>query len=198
MAERGGRGAALNVAQPFPICSGIRALSFLANGPSATTTKRRVRRPLHHAAHGPPPPLPRGRIKQSCSRDASAPEFCQTAKCRMGRAQRNPSTFIKRRWVSLRSTHPPRRNKGGGKPTDAFQMSRTQAACGSRHGAIGLRRPSACGRARLSAFHHGSRQRDFRPQGSASGHASWDVAERSILYARPNLSQPSEHLAPRS
>src|ERR1700733_9919963 len=32
--------------------------------------------------------------------------------------------------------------------------------------------PSACGRARLPAFHRGSRQRDFRPEGSASGQAS--------------------------
>ena len=36
--------------------------------------------------------------------------------------------------------------------------------------------PSACGRARLPAFHHGSRQRDFRPKGSAPGQASWDSA----------------------
>ena len=32
--------------------------------------------------------------------------------------------------------------------------------------------PPACGRARLPAFHDGSRQRDFRPEGSASGQAS--------------------------
>ena len=43
----------------------------------ATTTKRRVRRPFHHAARGPPPPLSWGRIKQDRSRDAIAPEFCQ-------------------------------------------------------------------------------------------------------------------------
>jgi hypothetical protein len=36
--------------------------------------------------------------------------------------------------------------------------------------------PSACGRARLPAFHHGSCQRDVGPKGSASGQASWDVA----------------------
>jgi hypothetical protein len=27
------------------------------DAPRASTTKRRVRRPLHHASHGPPPPL---------------------------------------------------------------------------------------------------------------------------------------------
>ena len=33
------------------------------------------------------------------------------------------------------------------------------------------------GRACLSAFHHGSCRRGFRPLGAASGQASWDVAE---------------------
>jgi hypothetical protein len=37
------------------------------------------------------------------------------------------------------------------------------------------------GRARLSAFHHGSCRWDFRPLGAAPGQASWDVAGRSIL-----------------
>jgi hypothetical protein len=31
------------------------------NDTLATTAERRVRRPLHHASHGPPPPLARGR-----------------------------------------------------------------------------------------------------------------------------------------
>ena len=47
-------------------------------------------------------------------------------------------------------------------------MSRTQAAHGSRHGESGLRRPSACGRARLSAFHHGSCGSDRTPPLSSS------------------------------
>src|SRR3984885_12299209 len=50
--------------------------------------------------------------------------------------------------------------------------ARTQAACGTRHGERRLAPPSACGRARLLAFHYGSHQRDFRPKGSASGQAS--------------------------
>ena len=50
--------------------------------------------------------------------------------------------------------------------------ARTQAACGTRHGVRRLAPPSACGRARLPAFHRGSHQRDFRPEGSASGQAS--------------------------
>ena len=59
-AERGGRGAGLNA-------------------PPATTTKRRVRGPLHHASRGPPPPLSRGRMQyipvpaRTCAR-----ECCRT------------------------------------------------------------------------------------------------------------------------
>jgi hypothetical protein len=51
---------------------------------SATTTKLRVRRPLHHgslATRAPVVPLPRyrggGWCKRSCSRDAPASEFCR-------------------------------------------------------------------------------------------------------------------------
>jgi len=42
------------------------------------------------------------------------------------------------------------------------------------------------GRARLSAFHHGSCRQGFRPLGATPGQASWDVAGRSIRYGRPN------------
>jgi hypothetical protein len=67
-------------------------------------------------------------------------------------------------------------------------------------------------RARLSAFHCGSRQGDVGPQGSASGHASGDLAgahdpmdrlaakivHRSTGVTRAVLSPSSEHLARRS
>jgi hypothetical protein len=62
--------------------------------------------------------------------------------------------------------------KGSETPADALCFARTQAACGTRHGVRRLAPPSACGRARLPAFHYGSHQRDFRPEGSASGQAS--------------------------
>ena len=53
---------------------------------------------------------------------------------------------------------------------------------------------SGCGargapRARLSASHHGSCQRDVGPQGSASGQASWDVVSPGVT--RCLLSQSS-------
>src|SRR4029077_18888330 len=52
-------------------------------------------------------------------------------------------------------------------------------------------------RARLTAFHHGSRLRElFHPKGSASGQASWDVVCTGVTRLR--LSQSREHLPPRS
>jgi hypothetical protein len=50
--------------------------------------------------------------------------------------------------------------------------------------------PSACGRARLPAFHCGFRQRDFRPEGSASGQASRRRCEScGVPHAPPVRSQ---------
>ena len=54
--------------------------------------------------------------------------------------------------------------------------------------------PAGCGarralRARLSASHHGSCQRDVGPKGSASGQASWDVVSPGAT--RRRLSQSS-------
>ena len=77
------------------------------------------------------------------------------------------------RWVSRCSTHPTKRFrqrmipksglpvfgkdhaqiKGSGTPADAMSHARMQAACGTRHGVRRLAPPSACGRARLPAFH---------------------------------------------
>jgi hypothetical protein len=79
---------------------------------------------------------------------------------------------------SIRATKR-RKRKGSRTPADARFVARTQAACGTRHGERRLAPPSACGRARLPAFHCGSHQRDFRPEGSASGQASRKATERS-------------------
>ena len=46
-----------------------------------------------------------------------------------------------------------RQIKGSGTPANALSYARTQAACGTRHGERRLAPPSACGRARLPAFH---------------------------------------------
>src|SRR5271156_5232268 len=87
------------------------------------------------------------------------------------------------------------KKEGSGTPTNALFRVPHAAARGSRHGKVGLRRPSACGRARLSAFHHGFRQRDSRPQGSAPGQASWDRAPNAADIAAN--ADPSSSKAPR-
>jgi hypothetical protein len=89
--------------------------------------------------------------------------------------------------------------EGSGTPANAGQnLPHANTARGSRHGVGGLRRPSAVGRARLPAFHHGSRQRDLRHPRRNSGHASWDAAACVGRRYRPCLSQSSEHLTRRS
>jgi hypothetical protein len=79
------------------------------------------------------------------------------------------------RFVALAMTRE-RKNKGGETPADA--MFDCPHASGVRYAPRKerLAPPSACGRARLPAFHRGSCQGDFRPQGSASGQASWDAS----------------------
>src|SRR6202167_1276365 len=65
--------------------------------------------------------------------------------------------------------------------------ARTQAACGTRHGESGLRRPPLAGALACRHSTYGSRQRDFRPEGSASGQASRgqrqsaDIAANAIV-----------------
>src|SRR6202044_1375808 len=68
----------------------------------------------------------------------------------------------------------------------------THTACGTRHGEGGLPRPSTFGRARLPAFHLGSRQGDLRHPRRNPGHASWDLVRTGVTRLR--LSQSSEHL----
>ena len=60
---------------------------------------------------------------------------------------------------------PSQKKKGGGTPANAGHHRRI-LRCGTH----------PAGRARLSAFHHGSHLRElFHPKGSASGQASWDA-----------------------
>jgi hypothetical protein len=75
-----------------------------------------------------------------------------------GRAER---TSLFAAWIAGSSpamTGKDERNKGSGTPANAGRTTCTQAAHRARHGEGGLRRPSAFGRARLPAFHHGSAQ----------------------------------------
>ena len=103
--------------------------------------------PLAQALHapstaqtrGPPPPLhftTRWRISERVPATRSAPEACE--KCTVGSLPTGPArsgrpddklhsvTHHAERWVSLRSTHPTKRNdekkKGSGTPTDVFSQ----------------------------------------------------------------------------
>ncbi len=73
-----------------------------------------------------------------------------------------------------------KKKKESGTPTNAVHENHRTFRCGAR-----LAR-----RARPSAFHHGSCQRDASPQGSASGQASWDVVSTGVI--RCLLSQSSD------
>jgi len=66
--------------------------------------------------------------------------------------------------------------KGSGTPANALSYARTQAACGAHHGESGLRRPPLAGALACRRSTYGSHQRDFRPEGSASGQASREAA----------------------
>jgi hypothetical protein len=89
------------------------------------------------------------------------------------------------------------RIKGSGTPADALGLARTRAACGTRHGERRLAPPSACGRARLPAFHRGSSGGEPTPPFS-SRRTSWDVAKKRPLTASAcpspaTLSQTGRH-----
>jgi hypothetical protein len=90
------------------------------------------------------------------------------------------------------------KRKGSGTPANALSHARAQAACGTRHGERRLAPPSACGRARLPAFHRGSHQRDFRPEGSASGQASRKRRQSCGVPHAPSRSQRSTSRAGRN
>ncbi len=140
----------------------------------STKVERRVRRPLHHPAlasqapDGPPPPLSRGRKKiQSRSRGAvfdSHPSYEHAKKLRRksrpssdrsGSGGPDPSRSGAARKNGKerkeRKQNAERRN-----PTSAL------ARCGAR----------PAGRARLPAFHCGSRQGDYSSPRLSTGHAS--------------------------
>ncbi len=68
-------------------------------------------------------------------------------------------------------------------------MIRTQAACGARHGVRQLAPPSACGRARLPAFHHGTRVSERTPPLSSSHAPPGAELLRSGRYPLPAVIQ---------
>jgi hypothetical protein len=70
-------------------------------------------------------------------------------------------------------------------------LVRTQAACGARHGVWRLAPPSACGRARLPAFHHGTCGSDQTPPLSSSHALPGTELVRDGRYPPPAVLQCS-------
>jgi hypothetical protein len=79
------------------------------------------------------------------------PSFCRPSQSSHEAIRRERAKLFRLRNASNRLA--PAKNKESGTPADALSCARTQAACGTRHGERRLAPPSACGRARLPAFH---------------------------------------------
>ena len=113
-----------------------------------------------------------------------APELCkpqcQTATIRSpDGAERNPGTIRKLQCpsrITLRSIRATKK-KGSGTPADAVvQVPHASGVRGAPRIKSACADPSAVGRARLPAFHHGSRQRESSSLRLSLGQASWDSA----------------------
>ena len=126
------------------------------------------------SSSGPPPPLSRGRMVRAISFSQRDPRrsFIQ------GEVRIDKVCFAIRH--SPLAFFFPQIKRGGGTPANAGHHRRI-LRCGTR----------PAGRARLSAFHHGSHLRElFHPKGSASGQASWDAVCTGVTRLR--LSQSRE------
>jgi hypothetical protein len=114
----------------------------------STATKLRVRGPLHLPSGGSPPPLARGRMSK-----AAFPIVAFGFSLRFSFSFFLPSfRYWKQKEAERRKT--------------LFTNHRTLRSAAR----------ALLGRARLPAFHRGSRQGFFRSHGSASGQATWDAA----------------------
>jgi hypothetical protein len=155
---------------------------FLRRESSATKTKLRVQRPLHHgslATRAPVVPLPRfaGAERASVLTTRSASEFYQWRGTNAANPLRYPPPatcfFL------------PSSKRGGRTPTDADPT--TALARGAR----------SAERARLSAFHRGSHLREYLiPKARLQARFPGTWSERALpAFACPS---PGMHLPPRS
>ncbi len=133
-------------------------------------------RPLHHASRGPPP-ASRGRMKQALP----------FSRCTGIRVVGHAHQFF-------RSPHRSSSDDTGG-GAGAVTICALSHECKKEDEKEGSGTPKDADpyplylavqlapsrRARLPAFHHGSRQRDVGPQGSAPGQASWDVVSTGVI-----------------
>ncbi len=91
-------------------------------------------------------------------------------------------------WASLREAHPTNKKEREAERRQTHcRQSRTERVR-SRHGRSGLHRPSALGRARLPAFHHGSCQGVCLVPWCGPGQVSWanPSKRRGSLRRRPD------------
>ena len=178
------------------------------NEASAQTT------PSTAQLRGPPPPFSRGGKNHSHSRGAKSARVLQAlcillvttgldpvvhAEMQLQKPAESPNQLRRRMDCRIKSGNDERKKR----KRNAGRRSISCPARKRRAGRATERRlapPSACGRARLPAFHHGSRQRDFVAQGSASGQASRDLAaDKRRGYPRRRLAPVTAmHLARRS
>jgi hypothetical protein len=162
----------------------VRSRGGVCNAVACTAPLRIAERPPHpppDQVGGRPLPAQRGEVnKQSRSRGReSARECCQTAMSNIRSPHERSDMRVRSRSFNVhpgcRFAHPGYEEirKAERRQTHCRQFRTKRVR--SRHGRSGLRRPSALGRARLPAFHHGSRQGDLRHPRRNPGHASWDA-----------------------
>ncbi len=130
------------------------------------------------SSSGPPPPLSRGRKGEALSRRVSVQVLCPAK-----REWSNSSPFIA---CTLCFSLPSQKKKGSGTPTNAGHHRRI-LRCGAH----------PAGRARLSAFHHGSHLREYLiPKARLQARLPGTWSERALpAFACPS---PGMHLPPRS
>ena len=173
---------------------GPRGARWAGRGPSTlllrSTTKRRVRRPLHHATRGPPPPLSRGRMQTiPVLARASRPRVLSNNDVKNAAAL--PVARIERSEMRVRSRsfkpHPGFRFVQSGLRNCTNQIKERKrnagrrsipcphaTARGARHGDGGLRRPSASGALACRRSTNGTCGSDRTPPLSSSSRTSWD------------------------
>jgi hypothetical protein len=101
-----------------------------------------------------------------------ARECCQTANDSGRHCEERSDEAIQsgavKSWIASLALAMTKGKKGSGTPADVVFHDAVPAGTAARHEMAGLRRPSACGRARLSAFHHGACGSDRTPPLSSS------------------------------
>jgi hypothetical protein len=124
-----------------------------------------------------------------------APEFCQSPRASHEAIRSERLKLFRQRNATYRLASSNKRRAE--RRQTHCRDARTQAARGTRHGVSGLRRPPLAGALACRHSTYGFHQRDFRPEGSASGQASRGRCEScGVPHASPSVT--AMHLARRS